>query len=226
LEKLTKRFKSLSLFYVNKMKQIIIINLKTYKQGKDLIELAKKIEEYNPESIIGAQVTDISELTKNTKLPVYSQHVDSLEVGRATGFILPEAVKENGAIGTFLNHSEHPLKFKVIKDTVKRCKDIGLKVAVFAPNIKEAKKIEKLKPDYLIIEPPELVAGDISISKANPGLIKNLKKELKMDFLVGAGIKTKEDIDIAMNLGSVGFAISSAITKAENPSKKLKELFG
>jgi triosephosphate isomerase (TIM) len=226
LEKLTKRFKSLNLFYIKKMKPMIIINLKTYKQGKSVIELAKKIEEYNSEIIIGAQIADISNLVKNTKLTVYAQHVDSVEVGRATGFILPEGVKENGAIGTFLNHSEHPLKFKTIKDTLKRCKDIGLKTAVFASNIKDAKKIEKLKPDYLIIEPPELVAGDISISKANPNLIKNLKKELKGDFLVGAGIKTKEDIDIAMNLGSIGVAVSSAITKAENPTKKLKELFG
>ena len=99
-----------------------------------------------------------------------------------------------------------------------------LKVAIFAKDLKQANDIKKLKPDYLIIEPPELVAGKVSISKAKPKLIEEIKKKLKYDFLVGAGIKTNEDIKVAMKFGAKGIAISSAITKAKNPAKKLKEL--
>ena len=51
-----------------------------------------------------------------------------------------------------------------------------------------------------------------------------ISKKLKMKFLVGAGIHTKEDVKVAMKLGAAGIAISSAITKAKNPGKKLKEL--
>jgi thiamine monophosphate synthase len=41
---------------------------------------------------------------------------------------------------------------------------------------------------------------------------------------VGAGIKTKEDIDKSIKLGASGVAFSSVITTARNPRKVLKEL--
>jgi len=206
------------------MKPLIVINFKTYKQGESAIKLAKAIEKVNKNIIIGVQPTDIYEIAKVTKLRVYAQHVDYQKPGRNTGFILPEAVKKDKAKGVFLNHSEHKLKPRILKKTIKRCKQVGLKILVFAASLKEAKKIKKLKPDYLVIEPPELVGGKISVSKAKPELIKNIAKKLKYKFLIGAGIKTSEDIKIAMNLGASGIAISSAITKAKNPGKKLKEL--
>lgn len=205
-------------------KPIVIINFKTYKQGKAAISLAKEIEKISKDIIVGVQDSDIYEIKKATKLTVFSQHVDPYKPGRYTGFIIPEAVKKDGAIGTFLNHSEHKLDFKVLKETVKRCKKVGLKTLIFASNLKEAIKVKALKPTYLVIEPPELVGGKISVSEVRRELIKNISKKLKYPFLVGAGIHSKEDIKIAMKLGARGIALSSAITKAKNPGKKLKEL--
>ncbi|MBU2612603.1 MAG: triose-phosphate isomerase, partial [Nanoarchaeota archaeon] len=164
--------------------------------------------------------------SKKTKLKVYAEHVDSFSPGRNTGFILPEEVRANGAKGTFLNHSEHKIGFEVLKKTILRCKKTGLKVAVFAPDLKEAKKIEKLKPDFLIFEPPELVSGKISVSSAKPDLIKKISKEIKINFLVGAGIHKREDVEDAMKLGAMGVAVSSQITKAKNPEKELRKLLG
>ncbi len=205
-------------------KPLIVINFKTYKQGKAAIDLARKIAKVDKNIIIGVQASDIKEITEETKLKVYAQHVEYFWPGRHTGYILPEAVREDKAAGTFLNHSEHKLKFRILKKTIKRCREAGLKVLVFASSLKEAKKIQKLKPDYLVIEPPELVAGKISVSKAKPELIEKIKNKLKMPFLVGAGIHNSEDVKIAMKLGASGIAVSSAITKARNPEKKLREL--
>jgi len=208
------------------MKPIVIINFKTYKSGKDAVSLAKQIEKFDKNIIVGVQATDLHSIYSLTSLNVFIQHVDLCEPGRNTGFITPEAAYAIGARGAFLNHSEHKLSFDVIKNTVTRCKKLKLKTAIFASNLKEAKKIKSLKPDYLIYEPPELVAGNISVSKAKPDLIKKISKNLKYDFIVGAGIKNKEDVDIAMRLGAKGIAVSSAITKARNPKKALKELLG
>ncbi len=205
-------------------KPLIVINFKTYKQGKAAIELAKQLEKVDKNIIVGVQATDIYEITKATKLRVYSQHVDYEKKGRATGFILPEAIKKDKAIGSFLNHSEHKLSFPVLKKTIKRCKQIGLKTLVFASSLSEAKKIKKLNPSYLVIEPPELVGGKVSVSKAKPELIKNIAKKLKCKFLVGAGIHNREDVKIAMKLGASGIAVSSAICEAKNPGKKLREM--
>jgi triosephosphate isomerase len=208
------------------MKPVIIINFKTYKPGKGAVKLAKIIERFDKRIIIGVQASNIKEIVKATKLRVYSQHVDFYRPGRHTGFIIPEAVKKDGAKGTFLNHSEHKLNLKTLKKTMKRCKQVGLKTAVFAASLKEAKRIKRLKPDYLIIEPPELVAGKISVSKAKPELIKNIARKLRYPFLVGAGIHNNQDVKIAMKLGAKGIAVSSAITKAKNPGEKLKEMLG
>ena len=206
------------------MKPITVINFKTYKQGKQAVKLAKQIEKIKKDVIVDVQASDIYEIVKTTKLRVYAQHVDWQKPGRHTGFILPEAVKKDKAKGSFLNHSEHKLSPCVLRKTIKRCKAVGLKTLVFAKDLKEAKKIQKMKPDYLVVEPPELVGGKKSVSKAKPELIEKIKKKIKMKFLVGAGIHSREDVKIAMKLGAGGIAVSSAITKVRNPGQKLREL--
>jgi triosephosphate isomerase len=206
------------------MKPLIIINFKTYKQGNEALKLAKIIEKIDKNIIIGVEPSDICLISKKTNLKIFAQHVDPFEPGRYTGYIIHEAIKKDGAIGSFLNHSEHPLNFKTIKKTISLCKKIRLKTAVFAKSLSEAKKIESLKPDYLIYEPPELVAGNISISTSKPEIIARIAHELKTPFLVGAGIKTNEDVKKSLELGAIGIAISSAITTAKNPGKVLKEL--
>lgn len=208
------------------MKKTIVINLKTYPQstGEKALALAKTIEKFDKNIVIGVQPSDILEISKKTKLKIYSQHVDYFEPGRNTGFILPESIKKDGAVGSFLNHSEHKLPFKIIKKTIERCKKVGLKTIVFAKNLNEAKKIEKLKPDYLVYEPPELVAGNISVSSSKPQIIKKIAGGIKMNFLVGAGIHSNDDLQIAIKLGASGIVLSSAITTAKNPKKALKSL--
>ena len=138
--------------------------------------------------------------------------------------LLPEAIKKDKAIGSFLNHSEHKLKFDVLVKSIKRCKEVKLKTAVFAKDLKQAKKIEKLKPDFLIYEPPELVGGKVSVSNAKPGVISKIKKNLKCKFLVGAGIKNNEDVKTAIKLGASGIAVSSGVVNARDPEGKLRGL--
>jgi len=206
-------------------KPLIVVNLKTYKSGKDALRLSKIIEKVSSKIIIGVQPTDLAVISKAVKNPVYIQHVDYFEPGRNTGFILPEAACAAGAKGVFLNHSEHRLNMDVIEKTVKRCQKLNLKIGIFAKNLNQAIELKKLKPDCLMIEPPELVAGKVSVSMAKPKLIEQIGEKLKYPFLVGAGIKGGEDVKIAMELGADGIAISSAVTKSKNPSKILKELF-
>lgn len=209
-----------------KRKPIVIINLKTYQQGQASLDLANIIERVDKDIIIGAQASDLFRLSSSTKLSCYSQHVESFKPGRNTGYIIPEAVQKNGGVGVFLNHSEHPLSIEDIKKTIVRCKEIGLKTAVFANSLEQSKEIEKFSPDYLIYEPPELVGGDISVSTAKPEVISKICKTIKMPVLVGAGVKNNKDIIKSVELGAYGVALSSAITTAKDPEKVLRELLG
>jgi triosephosphate isomerase len=205
-------------------KPLVVVNLKTYQQGKDVLKICKKIEKVDKGIVVGVQVGDIFEVVEGTKLKVYAQHVDAVLPGRNTGFVAVEGVKADGAKGVFLNHSEHPLKFRVLKKTVLRCKKIGLKTLVFAGSLKSAKKVEKLGVDYVCIEPAELVGGKVSVSSAKPELIESIGKNLKGKFLVGAGVHSAEDVKVAMKYGAAGVALSSAVTTAKNPSKVLRDL--
>ena len=203
-----------------------MVNLKTYQQGREIVRLCKKIERIDKRIVVGVQVGNIFEVCKETKLKVYSQHVDSIEPGRNTGFVAAEGLRGNGAVGVMLNHSEHPLDWSVLKKSIERCKKVGLKVMVFAKDLQAARRIEKLGVDYVCIEPPELVAGKVSVSEARPELIEKIGKSLKVPFLVGAGIHSHEDVKVACKYGAVGVALSSAVTKAKDPGRVLRELIG
>lgn len=209
-----------------KKEPVVVVNFKTYKSGKDVLKLAKLLEKVDKNTIVGISPCDLYNVSNNTKLNVYCQHVDYFNPGRFTGYIIPEAAKASGAVGVFLNHSEHKIDFETLEKTVKRCKEIGLKILVFAGDVTEAKKIEVLNPDYIAVEPPELVGGDISVSTAKPELISDVAKNLKGKFLVGAGIKNYNDIKISMDRGASGIAVSSAITTSNDPAKVLKEFLG
>ena len=202
----------------------VVVNFKTYKQGANVLKLAKNLEKVDKKVIFGVQACDVKGVSKIVKNPVYVQHVDWQKPGRGTGFILPEAVKADGAKGVFLNHSEHKLKWGVLKKTVKRCREVGLKVLIFASDLKAARRVKKLGPDYLVVEPPELVGGKISVSKAKPEFISDIAKKLKCDFLVGAGIKNGDDVRKAVELGAIGVAVASGVVEARNPGKALRDL--
>ena len=203
---------------------LVVINFKDYKEaiGKKAISLVKKLDKKNVWIIINA--IDLKEAVKNAKYSkILIEHADPIEFGAFTGAISFPEVKKSGAYGILLNHSEKRIKFNDIKKGIILAKKYKLKVIVSSRNIKEALKINKLNPDYTAIEPPKLISGKISISKAKPELIKFAASKIK-NLLVGAGIHNYNDFLTAKKLGACGILISSAIIKNKNPKKKLNNL--
>lgn len=215
------------------MKPFIVVNFKTYKQGRAALKLAKQIQKADKNILVAVQPSDLYEISRATSLKVYVQHVDFQKPGRATGFILPEAVKEDRAKGTLLNHSEHPLKFRILKKTLKRCKQTGLKAIICVSALKQAKKVLKFNPLGVAFEVPELIGTGRAISKFQPDSVKNFAKivklynkkhKAKIKALCGAGISTPEDVHSALNLGCHGVLIASAVTKSKTPGKLLRKM--
>ena len=214
-------------------KPLIVINFKNYESavGKNALRLAKLSESVSKNIIVCVQSADIYQLSKHTNLSIFAQHIDPITYGSDTGFILPESVKSAGAKGTLLNHSEHRLDIDTIKATLKRAKEVGLKTIICAKDAKESAMLSKLKPDYIAMEPPELIGGDISVSTAEPYLIKDTvtlvkKANSNVKILVGAGIKTGKDVKISLKLGADGVLIASGVTSAKNKTRVLKDLCG
>jgi len=214
---------------------MFFINFKTYPAGSGeralgLIKILEEVEKETKINIIPVvQVADIKEAVVVSKLDIWTQHVDSIELGAHTGAILPEAVVEDGAIGTFLNHSERKFQsFEELKKANERAKEVGLKTLIFADGIEELEKVLELKPDYVSYEPPELVgSSDKSVSTAHPDVVKKaveLARSKNSPLIVGAGIHSKNDVRISLELGADGFAVASDILKAKDPKKELLEL--
>ena len=213
---------------------MLIINFKTYKQstGKQALELAKKIELASKEKdvfvAIAAQAVDLKELVRNVSLPLLAQHVDFEDFGGHTGSVNIGSVKQAGALGTLLNHSEKKLGFDVLKKTLQKCKKEDLLTVVCAENVEEAKKIAELKPDFIAVEPPELIGGDISVVDADPNIIKKSVKEIKkigeIPVLCGAGVKTSHDVSASLKLGAKGVLVASGVVKNEDPFKETLDL--
>ncbi len=217
------------------MKPLIVVNLKTYDTGtgKKALSLAKLAEEISISTgsrfIFCVQPADIHMISSQVKMPIYAQHIDPIDYGSNTGYILPESIKSAGAKGTLLNHAERKIDHNVLKTSISMAKDKGLKVIACADSIKEAEKISAFSPDYIAIEPPELIGGDISVSTAKPeiitGTINAVKKiDPKIKVLVGAGIKTSLDVKKSADLGAAGVLLASGVTKAKNPKKVLEDL--
>jgi triosephosphate isomerase len=96
---------------------------------------------------------------------------------------------------------------------------------VCAESIEEAHRFVEMGADFVAIEPPELIGGDVSISTARPELITEAVEKIgSHNVLIGAGIKTGADVKKAMELGAGGVLVASGIVCAENPVASLRDL--
>ncbi|KYH37631.1 MAG: triosephosphate isomerase [Candidatus Bathyarchaeota archaeon B24] len=214
---------------------VIIVNFKIYIQsvGRKGLELAKIAEKVSKETgvCIGVapQTPDIRLIAENTEIPVFAQHIDPLPPGRGTGAVLPEAVKEAGAIGTLINHSEKRLRLADIDECVKRAREVGL-ISLVCTNTPEVTyATAALGPDIIAYEPPELIGTGIPVSKAKPEAVTaalELVRKINpgLPVLCGAGITTGEDVKKALELGTRGVLLASGVVKAKDPYKVLLDM--
>ena len=214
---------------------MVFINFKTYEQGTgvnalSLAEILEEVAHVTQIKIIPVvQAGDVKEVTEVSTLEIWVQHVDSVEFGAHTGSILAEAVQEDGAVGTFLNHSEHKFaKFEDLEGASKHAREVGLKTLIFAANLNELEKILPLNPSFAAYEPPELVGSTkTSVAESKPDVISKAYEAARLKeipLIVGAGVKSQEDIRTSLRLGAVGVAVASDVVKAEDPKKELLDL--
>lgn len=213
---------------------IIIVNFKTYSEatGRRALKLAKDAEKASLKSgaciAVAPQFVDIPSIVEAVEIPVFAQHIDPVKPGSHTGHILPEAVKEAGAVGTLINHSERRLRLADIDAAIKRARDVGLTSLVCTNNADVSASAAALRPDMIAVEPPELIGTGIPVSKAKPEvvtgtveLVKRINPEVVI--LCGAGITNRDDVSAAITLGTEGVLVASGIVKAKDPYKVMLE---
>jgi triosephosphate isomerase len=95
--------------------------------------------------------------------------------------------------------------------------------------VEEAMALAALEPDFVAVEPPELIGGDISVTSADPEIVSGTAQAVKdvsgnVGILCGAGVKTGSDVSKAIDLGTSGVLLASGVTKSDDPSMALNDL--
>jgi triosephosphate isomerase (TIM) len=212
---------------------VIIVNFKTYLEstGQKAVELAKNAEKITKETgvsiVVVPQSVDIERVAAAVEIPVFAQHIDPIKVGNCTGHILAESIKEAGAVGTLINHSEKQLKLSDIEAIISLAREKDLISCVCANNPTTSAAIAALQSDIVSFEPPELIGTGIAVSKAQPQVITNTVNMVRqvnanITILCGAGISRYEDVSTALKLGTSGVLVASGIVKAKDPYSVLR----
>lgn len=204
---------------------------KCYMYGKTLLDMAigldKLAEKYDVDVVLDIPDTEIFNVARHVKrVQVYSQHMDSIPVGRGMGRTLPEAVKAAGAAGVMLNHAEHKLTLEEIKKAIKRADEVGLATMVCADSIEEVKAVAKLGPNILVAEPSELIGTGKPADKAYVDEVIKVIREINPEIkpFPSAGISKGEDCYNIIKAGASASGCSSAIAKAAEPLKLAEEM--
>jgi triosephosphate isomerase (TIM) len=214
------------------LKRPLIINFKNYEEvsADRAIKLAKSArqisEKLKIEIVVAPPQPVLALIAKNIRIPVICQHVDNEKMGPSTGFIVPEIAKSYGAVGSLINHSEHRMEMSSITSLVERMRKLGMASIVCAQEPHEVVEISTLQPDFIAIEPPELIGSGRAVSKENPAIItKSIQGAgSRSRVICGAGITDKDDVAKAIELGSQGILVASGIVKATSWEKKITEL--
>jgi triosephosphate isomerase len=205
---------------------LVIVNFKAYAEatGRRAVELARVLSSASEGTGVcvaaAPQTTDLREVAE-VGLPVLAQHVDPLTPGARTGWILPEALKEAGAVGSLVNHSEHPLRPEEIEGCVRRLREVGLVSVVCAGDPELCRRVASFRPDFVAVEPPELIGTGRAVSKVRPEVVSEAVRLVKgvnpsVGVLCGAGISTGEDVRMALELGAEGVLLASSVVKARD----------
>lgn len=214
---------------------LIVLNFKTYREstGAQALNLARICEDiardYSVEMVVAPQAADVYAISRAVKIPVFAQHVDGVGFGGFTGHITATSMKEAGARGSLVNHSERRLTLAGIEASISACRDSGLKSIVCTNNVATTRAAASLMPDYVAVEPPELIGSGIPVSKADPQVVVRSVEAVReisagVGVLCGAGITHGEDLRAALELGSIGVLLASGIIKAKDQRQALEDL--
>lgn len=212
---------------------MLIINFKAYHEstGANALALAQVIDlaaaNAPVDVLIAVPLLDLEVIAKSVKnVKVIAQHVDGVGYGAHTGRVLPEEVKSRGAVGTLINHSEYPVPPEKLGALIDLAQvHFPEYTIVCTPSYESTMELDRnFDPKKIAYEPPELIGGDISVATAKPEIIKQVVGiSHERQILVGAGIKTLEDIKISLQLGAVGVLVASGVVKDKDPGSVVRQ---
>jgi triosephosphate isomerase len=210
------------------------IGLKGYCWGAEAVRLAVEADrlavELGVSIVYDPQAVDIPAVAAATsRILVFAQHMDPVPPGRGVGAILAEAIRDAGAVGTLLNHSEKPMTLGELRRAIERARSVGLATLVFADSPAEAAEMARLGPDIVLAEPPDLIAGGVSAGNVMAGFVAEAVAAVRsvdprILVMSGAGVNGPDDVEQMIRLGLDGTGSSSGILRAPDPVATMRAM--
>ena len=208
------------------------IGPKSYLYGDDILKLAQAAdaasEKYKVDIIFTCPLVELRRVAENTKnLKVFCTYMDTLRPGRGCADILPEGVKDAGAIGVMINHCEKPMSLPQMKLTIDRARELDMLVFACADTLDEAKAIAQLHPDIINPEPSEIIGGGNGVSpmayvKDSIKVIKEIDNNIMVEQ--AAGITNGQQVYDFIMAGSEAAGAASGIMNAKDPIAMIDEM--
>ncbi len=213
---------------------LIVINHKTYDsaQGAAAESLARAISAASRTGVRMVSVVSPFDLAgvvaAAPDIEVWTQHLDPVGFGSNTGRLVVATAIERGATGTIINHAERKVSIEHVRELLALL-PAGFVTCACAADIDEAKALAALHPDFIAVEPPELIGGDVSVTSADPEVVRGTVAAVHavdptVRVLCGAGVKTGDDVVAAIALGAEGVLLASGVTTAADPETAVRDL--
>ncbi|MBT60869.1 MAG: triose-phosphate isomerase [Euryarchaeota archaeon] len=212
----------------------MVVNFKTYASasGASAEQLAIAMQGYcNGPARMVAVVSAFDLASVRSVAPdleVWTQHLDPVGQGSFTGWLEPSTALHRGAQGTIINHAEHKVSMDHVTSLKNQLPD-EFPMCGCAADLTEAKHLAEIGPTFIAVEPPELIGGDISVTTADPSIVRDTVAVVKginpnVRVLCGAGVKSGVDVAKAVELGAEGVLLASGVTKASDVTAVLSDL--
>ena len=214
-------------------KPLIVVNFKTYAtasaaEAEQLAQLMSEADSTKATFVAVVSAFDLPLIAHIGGVSVWSQHLDPVGQGGHTGWLEPTTAIARGAEGTIINHAEHKVNLEHVEQLISMLPD-NFPVCACAADVDEAKALAVLNPEFIAVEPPELIGGDISVTSADPQIVIATVEAVKsvnpnVRILCGAGVKNGRDVATAIELGAEGVLLASGVTKSSDPASVLADL--
>ncbi len=208
------------------------VGVKNYLYGDDVLKLALAAEiaskQYDIDVLFIAPYADIRRVRANTRrLFVLSPYMDLLKPGRGLADVLPESIKAAGADGVVLNHSEKPIPFGQLRQSIERARQLELLSFVCADTISEAQAVAHFHPDIINPEPSERIGKaadgiDLEFVKESIRAVKEIDPNILVEQ--AAGISNGQMVYDLIYAGAEAAGAASGICCAPDPCRMLDEM--
>jgi len=207
----------------------VIVNFKKLT-GDEATRLALQLNEVDDalldkyEIVLAVQAPDIVSISRCSKFTVFVQDTFSDEKDCFLRYF--ENLSSKGCRhvgGVILNHPEKKIGVELLEENILRARELDMRVLICATDVGEAIAFDKYTPSFIGLEKQELIGKDASFVNHCPEIVRQAKSHVGAEILIGAGIKSANDLRHVIDTGGSGVLVSSLILKSNNPSLTLTE---